>query len=170
MFALPVLLPLNFSNRYFPHFTPLFRYMRIDEKHQCLSYYKSSAPGESPAGMIDLKVVKDITPYEKGTSFSLLHCLFCRAVRCRRFSLHWLRIHANKHTRLHALTQYHHFFRLCSWPSGLLPVQHRPGGQGVQVQGELAARGPALGRRPQRVARPLPHEHDLSAVRSGWCA
>jgi len=42
------------------------RYMRIDEKHQCLSYYKSSAPGESPAGMIDLKVVKDITPYEKG--------------------------------------------------------------------------------------------------------
>lgn len=41
------------------------RYMRIDEKHQCLSYYKSSAPGESPAGMIDLKIVKDITPYEK---------------------------------------------------------------------------------------------------------
>ena len=40
--------------------------MRIDEKHQCLSYYKSSAAGESPAGMIDLKVVKDITPYEKG--------------------------------------------------------------------------------------------------------
>lgn len=39
--------------------------MRIDEKHQCLSYYKSSAPGESPAGMIDLKIVKDITPYEK---------------------------------------------------------------------------------------------------------
>ncbi len=42
--------------------------MRIDEKHQCLSYYKSSAPGESPAGMIDLKIVKDITPYEKCTS------------------------------------------------------------------------------------------------------
>ena len=50
--------------------------MRIDEKHQCLSYYKSSAPGESPAGMIDLKIVKDITPYEKCTSY-FIFISFC---------------------------------------------------------------------------------------------
>lgn len=41
------------------------RYVRIDESNATVIYSKSSDPKQAPSGTIDLKFVKDITPYEK---------------------------------------------------------------------------------------------------------
>jgi len=48
-----------------------------------------------------------------------------------------------------------------SWCCWFLSVQHWPGGQSVQVKGELSVWRSAMGRWPQWVARSLPHEHGL---------
>lgn len=44
------------------------RYVRIDEASHSLVYSKSSSPTEKAAGSIDLRMVQDIVPYDKGTS------------------------------------------------------------------------------------------------------
>lgn len=41
------------------------RYCRIDEASGTLNYYKSDSLGEKPAGTIDLKLIVDVSPYEK---------------------------------------------------------------------------------------------------------
>ncbi len=44
------------------------RYLRIDEASHSLVYCKSSDPKEKAAGSIDLRMVKDITAYDKNGS------------------------------------------------------------------------------------------------------
>ena len=41
------------------------RYLRVDERNATLTYSKSSSSSEKPAGTIDLKLAKDIAPYNK---------------------------------------------------------------------------------------------------------
>ncbi len=42
------------------------RYVRIDEKAGTMVYYKSANTSDKPQGVIDLKMVADISAYSKG--------------------------------------------------------------------------------------------------------